>query len=216
MGSVLCQMLGLRGRSYRVLTPIECDANTPASFRLRSFDNHYVGGLRSQMNLTSWEYELSFENDELLRSYLYRGILYGFNIVDAGALISPYICTNYRSVTTEPCHSFINNFILKEIAEGKYVISDIQPVCVHALGAVKKSSGAFRPIADCRRPEGSSINSFMLDTHQPFVYNTVDFVCTFCVTNVSCQLSTLVQHTDPFMSIHQIGSSILYSGRLRA
>ena len=48
------------------------------------------------------------------------------------------------------------------------------PQCVHSLGAVKKSDGRLRPITDCSRPDGSSINNFMGTTFESLNYNPVD------------------------------------------
>lgn len=76
----------------------------------------------------------------------------------------------------DPCFSVINELICRELQEGKYVIANKVPKCVHALGVVSKTDGSFRPVTDCRRPLGASINNFMLETHHPFSYNTVDYV----------------------------------------
>ena len=40
-------------------------------------------------------------------------------------------------------------------------------------GAVWKSSGSLRPITDCSRPDGLSINNFMTSTFKSFSYNSV-------------------------------------------
>lgn len=184
--------------------PVDNIQGVPISFRPRSIlHRHYGGGLSSQMNLEAWCYELSFENDSVLKSYLQRGICSGFSIVDSGSEIAPYICNNYKSIMMEPCYSFIDKLINAELAQGKYVLADDPPICVHALGAVRKANGSFRPITDCRRPEGRSINNFMYDTHQPFTYNTIDFVCSFlfhqcykCTVDISSAYRSI--HVAPF------------------
>lgn len=117
--------------------------NPPAIFTDPSSYRHTIGGLPSQMNLGSWQYELSFENDFHLRSYLYNGILNGFQIVDQNAVIESYCCPNYKSVLVQPCHSVIDDLIHKELKLGRYVIAESQPICVHALGAVPKRGGGF-------------------------------------------------------------------------
>lgn len=174
-------------------------SNPPLGFTSPSPLRHTVGGLTSQMNLGSWQYELLFENDFHLRSYLYNGILSGFQIIDQNAVISSYCCPNYKSVLVEPCHSVIDNLIRRELELGRYIVADCQPYCVHSLGAVPKKGGGFRPITDCRRPLGLSINNFMDETHQPFCYNSVDFVASMLEEN--CFMST-VDISSAYRSVH--------------
>lgn len=76
-----------------------------------------------------------------------------------------------------PAHQFVDNLIKTELANGKYIIADGKPHCVHALGAVpKKESHKYRPITDCKRPIGSSINHHMSSIFKEFCYTTVDKV----------------------------------------
>ena len=49
--------------------------------------------------------------------------------------------------------------------------------CIHALGAVPKSTGGYRPISDASRPDGRSVNSFMSETFQHFKFKNIDDVC---------------------------------------
>ena len=71
---------------------------------------------------------------------------------------------------------------------------------------MKKSDGKLRPITDCSRPDGLSINNFMCTTFEPFTYNSVD---------------TAVQVLDPedFMSVVDISSAYrsvnVFSGHTR-
>lgn len=174
-------------------SPFKIDL-VPDIFPSPSVVRHSIGGIPSQMNLGSWCYELSFETDCHLSSYLYRGVLNGFRIVGDDVYIEPYMCRNYKSVLVEPCHSFINGLILKELDLGIIIVTENRPDCVHALGAVPKKGGGYRPITDCRRPIGSSINNFMSETHQYFSYNSVDFVSSF-------------MHRGSFMSTVDISSA---------
>ena len=144
----------------------------PWSLQDRLHDSHPLGGLHSQMKLGAWCNELSLESNAPLRDYLLRGISRGFDIVDVDATVLPYNCANYKSVLVGPAHTFIDDLISKELREGKYVTSECEPHCVHALGAVSKSTGGFRPITDCKRPLGISINNHMNLTHQPFKYKS--------------------------------------------
>lgn len=133
--------------------------------------------LGSQLNLPGWYHELNYENDCNLREYLRFGVENGFLIVDEGADILPYENSNYKSVEVGPAHQFVDNLIKTELANGKYVIAEEKPLCVHALGAVpKKNSHKYRPITDCKHPIGSSINHHMSSTFREFCYTTVDKV----------------------------------------
>lgn len=66
---------------------------------------------------------------------------------------------------------------MTELANKKYVVSREKPHCIHVLGAVpKKESHKYRPITDCKRPIGYSINHHMYTTFKEFCYTTVDKV----------------------------------------
>ena len=67
--------------------------------------------------------------------------------------------------------------------------SEQRPHCVHALGAIPKKDGTYRPITDCRRPEGLSINNFMETTFQHFNYTTVDEVA--AMVTQDCYMATV-------------------------
>lgn len=140
------------------------------------YHTHYIGGLPSQLNASAWLSELAYENDSWLKSYIKRGVIEGFDIVDNVHLVDPYDRSNYSSVQREPANDFVNNLILDELAEGKYIYALQRPKCVHSLGVVPKSGGGFRPITNCRQPFGFSINNFMEQTAQEFKYHTVDHV----------------------------------------
>lgn len=132
--------------------------------------------LGSQLNIPGWLHELDQENDYNLREYLSFGIQQEFLIVDQDSVIPSYEGRNYSSVLKGEAHDFIDSLIRDELSRGKYVISDKKPHCIHGLGAVRKKSGGWRPITDCKRPVGSSINSFMQSTFKEFCYTTVDAV----------------------------------------
>lgn len=141
----------------------------------KSFDYH-ANLLGSQLNIPGWLRELEHENDINLRNYLSFGIQQGFYIVDADADITPYQRDNYSSVLKGDAHSFVDQLLKSELEQRKYVFAEIKPMCIHGLGAVPKKSGGWRPITDCKRPIGHSINSFMSTTFKEFCYATVDNV----------------------------------------
>lgn len=90
-------------------------------------NSHLVGGYPSQMNAKAWIFELQFENDAWLKSYLLNGIIYGFDIVDDPEVVSSYDRSNYRSVLSGPAGNFVNDLIHKELLENKYVRTEIRP-----------------------------------------------------------------------------------------
>ena len=143
----------------------------------REFPPYRIGNLPSQMNLESWTHELSYEIDAPLRNYLFYGIKDGFTIVDPEADVPSYDSPNYISSTSGPAFEFMNNLLRTELHQGKYIRTDSIPHCIHALGAIPKPDGKYRPITDCRRPLGSSINNYMNLTCETFSYNSVDDVC---------------------------------------
>lgn len=54
--------------------------------------------LGSQLNIESWQHELSHENDLFLRDYITFCVENGFLIVDENASIPSYELPNYSSV----------------------------------------------------------------------------------------------------------------------
>lgn len=140
------------------------------------YNNHTIGGVPVQLNPSAWMYELEFENDHYLKSYIKDGICSGFGIVDSIENVPPYDSSNYPSVIHGEPKDYVDNLILTELRAGKYLVVENKPHCIHSLGAVKKGDNSYRPITDCSRPEGLSVNNHMNKTHCPFVYNSVDDV----------------------------------------
>ena len=137
---------------------------------------HTIGGLYSQLNKTSWLHELSYENDSNLRDYLQFGVLNGVYIVNPEEEVESYFCKNYASVLEGDAHLFVDSLLKDELSQQKYILTDQQPHCVHALGAIPKGDGTYRPITDCKRPLGVSINNCMSDIVTTFSYNSIDDV----------------------------------------
>lgn len=80
-------------------------------FPVPDVNNHTIGGCKSQMNASSWLAELKFENDNWLKSYIYRGITKSFAIVDDDSVITSYDCPNYRSVYESPARNFVSSLM---------------------------------------------------------------------------------------------------------
>lgn len=150
---------------------------------------HQIGGINTSWNIPAWEFELGMENDIPLRMYIDHSIRHGVLIVDQCADIPTYLCQNYLSATSEPAFSFLDELIHQELTKNRLILSDSQPHCVHALGAVPKKGGGWRPITDCRRPLGLSINNYMVSTFKEFSFRTVDDVCALVTTG--CYMATV-------------------------
>ena len=87
-----------------------------------------------------------------------------------------------------------------EIESGKLSRSLDKPKCVHAYGAVpKKNSDKLRPITDCSRPFGKSINDNI--SYQKMRYKTVDYAskyvrkqCYFASVDLSMAYRSVAIH----------------------
>lgn len=104
---------------------------------------YYIGGYPIQLNAASWLSELQYENDMWLKSYLHKGILCGFDIVDDVTAIIPYDCSNYSSVYKGEQGKFVVKLISSELSEGKYIRVSERPTCIHSLGVVPKKESGF-------------------------------------------------------------------------
>lgn len=131
------------------------------------FSRHYIGGLPCQMKLGTWLRELNSDPNVEINRFIADGIAYGFPIVD-DTNIPSYFTDNYKSATQGDAKVFFDKLFCEELKESKYVLTSKVPHCVHAIGAVEKGPKEFRPITDCRRPLGISINNFMQSTYQYF------------------------------------------------
>ena len=144
---------------------------------------HKVYSVSSQMNPYGWREMLSGGKTSVFGEgvwdvdshFLLDGILHGFKLIDPSADISAYYSKNYASATKD-ARTEIDAIITDELASGKLTIWEQDPKCIHALGAVPKATGGFRPITDASRPLGASINNHMEDTFQTFKYKSVDMV----------------------------------------
>ena len=144
---------------------------------------HKVYNVSSQMNPCGWREMLSGGKDSVFGEgvwdvdshFLLDGILHGFKLIDPSADIAAYCSRNYASATKD-ARGEMDAIIIGELGSGKLSICEEDPKCIHALGAVPKATGGFRPITDASRPMGTSINNHMQDTFQTFKYKSVDMV----------------------------------------
>ena len=143
--------------------------------------DHFLVGVRSQMKPSGWRSMLSGGPNNLYgidtwdkdSHFLLDGIMHGFKLVDPLSFIAPYSTKNY---VPDVALDYINNLVLGELEAGKLSIVDSPPTCIHAMGAVEKKDGGYRPVTDASRPDGFSINSYMSDTFQHFSYASIDDV----------------------------------------
>jgi len=77
------------------------------------------------------------------KAFLTDGILNGFKLAPADYAFLPAQQSNYKSATDAEPKPIAEWTILGEIAEGKYVITDVNPTIISALGAIPKPSLAF-------------------------------------------------------------------------
>lgn len=142
----------------------------------RPYKAHYIGGIRSPLVPSSWEREMEcFEQNDMIQ-FIRSGVSFGFPIVDNDVEIDHYVCDNYNSAKYGPANKFITDLFKQELEEGKLIETNEIPTCVHAIGAVSKKDGQFRPIIDCKRPVGRSINEHMKTTWEEFSYESLDNV----------------------------------------
>ena len=136
---------------------------------------HTIGGVYSQLRPSGWYSELFYQNhwDEDAH-FLLDGVINGFHVVDPGAVIEPYHCVNYHSATQGANRDKLEDLLKDEICNHKMSVATVPPKCVHALGVITKPSGAIRPITDCKRPIGSSVNCYMSSTFSTFSYVSCD------------------------------------------
>ena len=106
--------------------------------------------------------------------FLLDGVVHGFHLIDPEAHIAPYHYRNYRSATESDNKSKLQDILLDEMLNHKIVVAVDPPVCVHALRAIKKASGAICLVTDCNRPEGLSVNCYTSSTFLSFSYVCCD------------------------------------------
>lgn len=79
---------------------------------------------------------------------------------------------NYKSATEPPHRQLVEQQILQEIRNGRYLPAQSKPALISALGAIPKpGSNQVRLINDCSRPRGNALND--LASNDPFCYQSV-------------------------------------------
>ena len=138
---------------------------------------HTLAGCRSQLNpCVFFDYCFGMTQVDENADFIFSGVRDGFRIVDSDYSGS-YCCSNYKSALLGDAKLEMDTIISRELSLDKVSRVIEYPTCVHALGAIRKSDGSVRPITDCRRPLGVSINNFMETVCQDFTYVNLDQVC---------------------------------------
>ena len=135
---------------------------------------HYISDVYCQLRPCAWR-EMLLANDDPDSLFILDGITMGFKLVDPRAEIQDYYSPNYYSAAVTSKEE-VDQIIKSELSQGKFCIVHSKPTCVHAMGAIPKSSGGIRNITDCSKPKGFSINNYMKETVSTFKYKSMDDV----------------------------------------
>ena len=109
--------------------------------------------------------------DDPKRDFILEGVSKGFKLSEFKSkkptrrvLVKNYFsCFKYRHA--------VENQILTEIENGRYLFVQQQPSVVSALGAIPKGSGGVRLIHDCSKPVGDAVNDYAI--REDFKYKTL-------------------------------------------
>lgn len=102
--------------------------------------------------------------------YILDGVVNGFRMTDKDSEIPSYENQNYGSCFSRQSFAKLQEVITREIESGKLSVVMDRPNCIHAIGAIIKPSGSVRPITDCSRPEGQSVNVYTKETFTSFSF----------------------------------------------
>ena len=118
-----------------------------------------------------WKEYLADDRD---KDYILDGITNGFRIFECDDnQINSYEIDNYSSAENASAKAKLDTLLSHEIDCGKITLAADKPKCIHAYGAVpKKDSDDLRPITDCSRPFGRSLNDNI--DYKRMRYKTVD------------------------------------------
>ena len=103
------------------------------------------------------------------------------------SVVEDYECSNYDSITSGPASDVMNKSLLEDFNEGRISNVEDKPACIHVLGTVPKSSGGYRTIMDCSRPEGISVNDHSTTRAPNFKFKNIDYGWTFWRRETSCR-----------------------------
>jgi len=125
--------------------------------------------VHNSLNADQWEVHMPADDPK--RDFIINGIKRGFKLseLDRPKTSQPVLMKNYFSAFKYK-HA-VENQILEEIENGRYVLVGKPPEIVSALGAIPKKNGKVRLIHDCSRPAGNAVNDFAIKNK--FKYQTL-------------------------------------------
>jgi hypothetical protein len=128
--------------------------------------------LNSEGALIYGEWDNLLASDDPKRDFILDGIKNGFNITTTSYTGHDVWECNYKSATNIARRLKVEQQIIEELRNGRYIITDTKPKIISALGAVDKSdSGKIRLIHDCSRPPGSAVNDYAIN--EKFSYSSM-------------------------------------------
>ena len=151
-----------------------------APFALPTSTNFSIPPLEdSPLCFHAWDKELSDDPD---RIFILDGLRFGFKLIlesDPSCIVA-YESDNYSSATCPDFKPEMDSLFTKELALGRISMVQTKSRCLHPIGCVpEKDSGKFRPITDCSRPHGISLNAHIKRDLESFRMNSVDSAVSF-------------------------------------
>ena len=120
--------------------------------------------------MDNWNRILLDEPDKL---FLLNGLACGFPSVPDLSLIESSDCPNYASALQDGTKQLLDQLFGDELEHGKISHVTEKPLRIQAIGAVSKTGTHVpRPIPDCSRPFGNSLNSFTCP--EKFTFQSLD------------------------------------------
>ena len=127
----------------------------------------------------AWDKERPDDPDGI---FILDRLRFGFKLIPESdpSCIVAYESDNYSSATCPDFKPEMDSLFTKELTLGRISMVLTKPRCVHPIGRVpKKDSGKSRPITDCSRPHGISLNDHIKRDLQSFCMNSIDSAVSF-------------------------------------
>ena len=113
------------------------------------------------------------------RDFVLSGICLGFPLVLDISEVSPADECNYKSALNCDTKPILDELFREELLTQKLAEVQDKPLRIQAIGAVpKKDSAVPRPITDCSRPFGDSLNSYI--STEKFSFVSVEAATALC------------------------------------
>ena len=126
------------------------------------------------LNFHAFQGELAFDLD---KDFILDGLQNGFKLIKEPDVsgIAGYDAVNYASATYAESKPELDELFAKELGLGRISGVLVKPKCIHAIARVRrKDSGKSRPITDCSRPRGNSLNDYIKPGVDSIRVNSVD------------------------------------------